>query len=313
MSLVSIARSDLSLGAPLPWMVHDQDGNVLMHEGEVLETEEQLQGLLAANPLRELRWQSGESSCEDDGGGPQVDDATDAALGGDAIDSAFTFQDMRLRVGDRLQLQPPATVSLERHVVKVIGWVDNVSVLVTAPMANGLRVPLRENDAIVARIFAGQKAFGFSASVERVCKIPFDYLHLSFPEKIQGSVIRKSPRVRTRIIASVADREPSDSVERQSGIIVNLSADGALIKARQQLGDKGKRLMLSFRVSLHKVDAYLTIGAIVRSAFAEEEKERGEGILFNHGIQFENLAPNDTVILQSLIYHQMIEHPHTLT
>ena len=311
MSLVSIARSDLALGAPLPWMVHDQDGNVLMREGEVLQTEAQLENLLAANPLRELSWNSGSSSNDDEGAAPD-DAAANAAFGAAAGDSVFSFQDMRLRVGDRLQLQPPPTVSVERHVVKLIGWADGVSVLVTAPMANGLRVPLRENDTIVARIFAGQKAFGFSSTIERVCKIPFDYLHLSFPETVQGSVIRKSPRVRTRIIASVADRNASDCAERQSGVIVNLSADGALLKARQPLGDKGTRLMLSFRVSLHKVDAYLTVGAVVRSAFEDEEKSRRDDAVFNHGLQFEDLAPNDTVILQSLIYHQMIEHPHTL-
>ncbi|HEX8964378.1 MAG TPA: flagellar brake protein [Rhodocyclaceae bacterium] len=312
MSRVSIARADLALGMPLPWMVHDQDGNVLMQEGEILETEEQIQKLLAARPLRELTWNAGDAAAANDGDEP-IDAATDAALGADASESRFTFQDMRLRVGDRLQLQPPATVSTERYVVKLIGYVENVSVLVTAPMANGLRVPLRENDAIVARIFAGQKAFGFSSTVERVCKIPFDYLHLSFPEKVQGSVIRKSPRVRTRIIASVANTAASDAAERQSGVIVNLSADGALVKARQPLGDKGDRLMLSFRVSLHKVDAYLTVSGVVRSAFADEEKDRGDGATFGHGIQFDDLAPNDTVILQSLIYHQMIEHPHTLT
>lgn len=312
MSRVSIARADLALGMPLPWMVHDQDGNVLMQEGEILETEEQIQKLLAARPLRELTWNAGDAAAANDGDEP-IDAATDAALGADASESRFTFQDMRLRVGDRLQLQPPATVSTERYVVKLIGYVENVSVLVTAPMANGLRVPLRENDAIVARIFAGQKAFGFSSAVERVCKIPFDYLHLSFPEKVQGSVIRKSPRVRTRIIASVANTAASDAAERQSGVIVNLSADGALVKARQPLGDKGDRLMLSFRVSLHKVDAYLTVSGVVRSAFADEEKDRGDGATFGHGIQFDDLAPNDTVILQSLIYHQMIEHPHTLT
>jgi hypothetical protein len=312
MSLVAITRSDIALGEPLPWSLRDQEGNVLMQEGAVLETEDQIEILLAANPLRELTWNS-PAAAPDGQGDQSVDAATDAALAADASNSAFTFQDMHLRVGDRIQLQPPATVSAERFVVKLIGYLDNVSVLVTAPMANGLRVPLRENDNIVARIFAGQKAFGFSTVVTRVCKIPYDYLHLAFPEKVQGSVIRKSPRVRTRIIASVANLDIVDSSDRQSCVIVNLSADGALLKARQSLGEKDSRLQLSFRVSLHKVDAYLTASAVVRSAFIDEPKEADSGMMFAYGIQFQDLAPNDTVILQSLIYHQMIEQPHTVT
>lgn len=312
MSLVAIARSDIALGVPLPWSLCDPDGNVLMQEGSVVETEEQLEKLFAANPLRELTWTSS-TAASDGQGGLSLDAATDAALAADASDSAFAFQDMHLRVGDRIQLQPPATVSAERFVVKLIGYVDNVSVLVTAPMANGLRVPLRENDTIVARIFAGQKAFGFSTVVTRVCKIPYDYLHLAFPERVQGSVIRKSPRVRTRIIASVANLDVAEANDRQSCVIMNLSAGGALLKARQSLGEKDHRLQLSFRVSLHEVDAYVTASAVVRSAFIDDPKDIDSGMIFAYGIQFQNLAPNDTVILQSLIYHQMIEQPHTVT
>lgn len=312
MSLVSITRSDIALGVPLPWPLCDRDGNVLMQEGAVLETEAQLDNLFAANPLRKLTWNSSPAASGEQGD-QSLDAVTDAALAADAGESAFSFQDMHLRVGDRLQLQPPATVSAERFVVKLIGYLDKVSVLVTAPMANGLRVPLRENDSIVARIFAGQKAFGFSTVVTRVCKIPYDYLHLAFPERVQGSVIRKSPRVRTRIIASVANLDAPGGNDRQPGVIMNLSADGALLKARQPLGEKDSRFQLSFRVSLHKVDAYLTVSAVVRSAVVDEPKEADSGMMFAYGVQFQDLAPNDTVILQSLIYHQMIEQPHTVT
>lgn len=312
MSLVSISKSDLPIGTPLPWTLQDEDGNILMYEGAVLETEAQLQALLANRPLRELSWSPGSAAPPEDDG-ETIDEATDEALAGDASNSVFTFQDMRLRVGDRIQLQPPATVSAERFIVRLIGYVDRASVLVTAPMANGLRVPLRENDTVVARIFSSEKAFGFSTVVQRVCKIPYDYLHLEFPDRVQGAIIRKSPRVRTRIIASVANPDAAEAGERQSGIIVNLSADGALLKARRQLGEKGNRLQLSFRLNVHKVDAYLTLSAIVRSTFADEEPDRNGDAMVNHGIQFQDLAANDAVILQSLIYHQMIEQPHTLT
>ena len=309
MSLISVAPEDVSLGVPLPWMVYDQDGNNLMEAGAVLETEEQLQTLLARKPLRELSWNSTAAAPQPENAAA-VDKDLDAALA-DAAESGFTFHDMRLRVGDRIQMQPPATVGSERYIVKLIGYVDNVGLLVTAPLANGLRVPLRENDKIVARIFSSQKAFGFSSMIARVCKIPYDYLHLSFPERIQGSVVRKSPRVRTNIIASFA--KPDAGGGRQSGVIVNLSADGALVRARQPLCDKGQTLQLSFRVNLHNVDAYLVVNAVIRSTFGDENKDGGGAAMFNHGIQFQNLPPNDSVILQSMIYQQMIEQPHSLT
>jgi c-di-GMP-binding flagellar brake protein YcgR len=178
-------------------------------------------------------------------------------------------------------------------------------------MNNGLRVPLRENDKVVARIFGGQKAFGFSSTVQRVCKIPYDYLHLTFPDHIQGSVIRKSPRVKTKIITSIALLNSGDG-DKKSGIIVNLSADGAMVRTRQPLVEKGEAIQMSFRINLHNLDAYLTVNAIVRSIFNDESEEARNDPMISHGVQFQDVPPNDTVILQSLIYQQMIEQPHTL-
>lgn len=236
----------------------------------------------------------------------------DAALS-DVPEKGFTFQDMRLRVGDRIQLQPPAAVALDRYIVKLIGYLDNATLLVTTPTVNGLRVQLRENDKIVARVFTSQNAFGFSSTVERICKIPYEYTHLSFPVDIQSSVIRKAPRVRTRIIASVANPDASERDARQSAVIVNLSADGALVKARQPLCQKGQAIRMSFRINLHNVDALLSVDAVIRSIFRDDEKGGGEAAMVSHGVQFQGLAANDSVILQSMIYQQMIEQPQSLT
>jgi c-di-GMP-binding flagellar brake protein YcgR len=305
MSLISIESDKLAVGTRLAWTLYDQDRKVLMECGQVIETDEQLQLLLAANPLRELSW----PSATDKPAGEQSE--LEKALANSA-DLRFTFQDMRLRVGDRIQLQPPASMGTERHIVRLLGYLDNASLMVTAPMSNGMRVPLREHDTIVARVFSSQKAFAFDCTVVRVCKIPYDYLHLSFPDVVQGAVIRKSPRIKTKIIASISTPGDGKGTEKQPGVIVNLSADGALVKARQQLAGKSEEIVLSFRVTLHNMDAYLTAKAVVRNVFADEEKEGADALKVQHGIQFLDLQPNDSVILQSLIYQQMIEQPHTL-
>lgn len=310
MSLISVESDKLAVGNRLPWTLYDQDHNVLMERGQTIETQEQLQLLLASNPLRELSWQSaGDKAVPDKAGNENKE--LEAALSS-ASESRITFHDMRLRVGDRIQLQPPASLGTDRHIVRLLGYLDNASLMVTAPMSNGMRVPVREHDKIVARVFSSQKAFGFDCTVVRVCKMPYDYLHLSFPDVIQGAVIRKSPRIKTKIIASIARPDAGNGTEKQSGMIINLSADGALVKARQPLADKSQEIALSFRVTLHNMEAYLTTKAVVRNVFEDEDKENAEALKFHHGIQFLDLQPNDSVILQSLIYQQMIEQPHTL-
>lgn len=309
MSLIPVESDKLAIGTRLPWTLYDPDRNVLMESGQTIETQEQLDLILASHPLRELSWQTAADKQTSDT--PANDNKELEAALANPAESRFAFQDMRLRVGDRIQLQPPAAIGTERHIVRLLGYLDNASLMVTAPMSNGMRVPLREHDKIVARVFSSQKAFGFDCTVVRVCKMPYDYLHLSFPDVIQGAVIRKSPRIKTRIIASIA-RPDADKDERHSGVIINLSADGALVKTRQPLADKSQQIVMSFRVILHNMEAYLTTKAVVRNVFMDDDKENSEPLRHHHGIQFLDLQPNDSVILQSLIYQQMIEQPHSI-
>lgn len=220
----------------------------------------------------------------------------------------FVFEDMRLKVGDRLQIQPPSRLSQERFFVKVIGYLHNVSLLVTAPMTtHGLRLQLIEGEKLVARIFSSQNAFGFACTIDKICKLPFDYLHLSFPSEVQGSQVRKAPRVKTKIIATVT----TVTGESVPAVITNLSANGAMLDARRTLAEKGESIKLAFRVNLHDIDAYLSVTAVVRALFADGAMDNGVTFV-HHGLEFVNLQTNDSVILQSLIYQHMIEHPDTM-
>ena len=227
-------------------------------------------------------------------------------------ETKFTFADMRLRVGDRIQLQLPLSFGDERVFVKVIGYLDNVSLLVGAPVISGNRPSLRENDKIVVRVFSSQKAFAFDCYVKKVNSIPFSYLHLSFPEKIQGSVVRKDPRIKVRIIASVRKVDSANPDEKFSVLITNLSAAGALLTTTRPLFEKNQKLTVSFQIKLHHIDSLMTVGAIVRNIVEEERSEPGAPLNINHGLQFIDVEPNSTLLLQSLIYQQIIEQPQSV-
>lgn len=325
MSLIALTQEDLQLGVPLPWTVCDQANNVLLAKGGVIGSLDQLLTLLAANPCRELTWEPGAAAppvadmpdlpvakpARSVAGGEQRVEISPPGKAGAGQQETFTFDAMKLKVGDRLQLQPPQQLSGERYVVRLIGYLNNVSLLVSSPFENGLRLGLMEGEKVVVRVFAAQNAFGFSSTVDKICKIPFDYLHLSFPREVQGMVIRKSPRVRTRLIATIGNAN-QNGTENASGLISNISATGALLDARRSLGSKGDVLRMAFRVNLHKIDAYLSITAAIRAIFADEATDAHGAPLIHHGIEFVDLQPNDSVILQSLIYQQMIEQPNTL-
>jgi len=305
LSLIPVEKSEIALGQPLPWALYDQNHKLLKAQGESIDTAAQLQTLLDAVPLRELIWQSASEPSE------AVDETPEIDLS-DTPDGRFTFHDMNLKTGDRIQLQPPAQLGHERHVVKLVGYLEPVSVLVTAPMVHGVRLPLLEDEIVVVRVFSGQNAFGFTCTIRRVCKVPFDYIHLSFPNEIQGAVIRKSPRIRIKIIAAITDPD-KEGGEPLSGVIANISSTGARVDAPNPLGETGQRMRLSFRVNLHGMDVYLTTTAIIRSVLRDDAMhDRTQQALVHHGVEFQDLQPNDTMILQSLIYQKMIEQPHTV-
>jgi hypothetical protein len=221
----------------------------------------------------------------------------------------FRFADLQLSVGDRLQLQMPKQAAGDRCIVRLIGYVEGLSVLVTPPYLNGSRVALFEGEEIVVRAFTRRNAFGFSAGLEKVIKHPFDYLHLSFPQTVQAVQVRKAVRVRTAIIASVA--VPDRGALPVPAIIADVSSSGALVDAGVAVGEIGEALRIVFRVRLHDVDSDLTVHAVIRNRYAEYAPSGGVEA-FHHGVEFAGLGSTDSMILESLIYQQLVENPRGL-
>ena len=220
----------------------------------------------------------------------------------------FTFEDMRLAVGDRLQIECTANTGVRGAFVRVIGYMDGISLLVSTPVAGGRRVELVENDPVIVRVFSRQSAFAFRASVLRACKLPFDYVHLSFPTVIQGSVIRKSTRVRTQFAVRLSSPTGGEASE---GTMLNLSATGALIHTRAALGEQGSIIRMRFDVDLHGLQSELDIAGEIRNVQQEPDAE-GEGIEYHYGVDFHELGAEDRMKIKSLVYQTIIEQPRRI-
>ncbi|MDO8466480.1 MAG: flagellar brake protein [Gallionella sp.] len=321
MSLITVNSKSIIVGKPLPWALYDREHNLLLGQGDIVRDDNHRDTLLASGACHELSWESpGKKDGEDTS--PVAEEASPNQSENDKADKKrYTFDDMKLKVGDKLNLELPSDYDFrvsnqpdnERCLVKVIGFLKGASLLVTAPAA--VNVQVMPGKKVVMRSFTGQNAFGFSCSIERICKVPYEYLHLSFPDIIEGIVVRKAPRVRTRIIAAVQDSK-SGMAEQISALISDISANGASLDAKQPLGNKGDIISLAFRVPLHNIDAYLSVKGAIRAVFGGgsvgDPANASKSDLIRHGLEFQDLQPNDSVILQSMIYQQMIENPHKL-
>jgi len=311
MSMILVGKNDIAIGQPLPWQLYDQQHKMLIEQGGIVRDNEHLDSLLANGVYRELSW---DAPGDKNGGNSLSAAATDPnRASADELSTQFTFDDMKLKVESRLQLEPPKQLGSERILVKVIGYLKGASMLVTTPTtANGIRLQLMEGERVVMRSFSGQNAFAFACSVMRACKLPYEYLHLSFPDVIQGVVIRKAPRVKSKIIAAVQNANSRNPSEQTSALISNISANGAALDAKRPLGKKGDILNLAFRVNLHKIDAFLSVKGAIRAVLGGEAADISNPEITRYGIEFQDLQPNDMVILQSMIYQQIIESPHQM-
>lgn len=221
----------------------------------------------------------------------------------------FAFKDMQLAVGDRLQVQVPAHLKVPRTYVRLIGHHDKKSLVVTAPMHKGARVPLIDNELLVVRAFTRQSAFLFNCAVLRVCRLPFDYLHLSFPTEIKGTVIRKATRVRAAVPVEVV----GGSAEHPGGSVMeNISASGALVIAPAPLGNKGDALRLRFTLEVHGCPSDVELDARLRYLDLSSEANDLGDVTYQHGFEFENPEIPMLMLLKGYVYQQIIEQPNSL-
>lgn len=227
-------------------------------------------------------------------------------------DAKLSFAEMRIRVGDRIQMQLPSSYGEERIFVKVIGFLDHVSLLVTAPEFSANRQTLREKEKVLIRGFSKQMAFAFDSIIRKVNSYPFSYLHLSFPEKIQGSLVRKDPRIKVRIIASIKKVDSDNPDEKVSVLISNLSASGAFANFKSGVFEISQKIQITFQIKVHGIDNVMVMNAIIRNIVEDAAEGDATNTGTGLGLQFVDIDAQSFLLLQSLAYQQMIEQPDTV-
>jgi hypothetical protein len=207
------------------------------------------------------------------------------------------FRDMHLKVGDRVQLEPPAHTRLARLSSLVVGWVERQSLILTVPQTTAGRLCLHPGEVVVVRAFTGRSAYAFRGTVLKKTAKPFDYLHLTFPDVINGVDVRTSPRFRIGLPAKAA----ADGAAPVAAQIDNMGATGALVACGEPLGRVGDRFQLAFELVLHEVPVALSLQAEIRTV-------QDAGGTHRHGVAFAP-GPNDRLALAAFVWFNMYENP----
>jgi c-di-GMP-binding flagellar brake protein YcgR len=223
--------------------------------------------------------------------------------------TSFEFDDIRLKVGDKLQIKANTThkktfsgsSTSDYYTAHVIGYVPEKTLIIYLPETNRTASnPFLEGEQILVRFFNGQCIFSFNVFVEHVAKLPFKHIHLSFPKHISGQTIRKSIRIKSNIETKIALNNQS-----YAGKITNLSTTGAEITIRADLGEIGNVIDIAFDINLEDKIVSLSPRAIIRSSFQFDKNEIG---VLLYGIEFTRLTPDQSLALRSYIYKEMIDN-----
>lgn len=213
----------------------------------------------------------------------------------------ISFDDIKLQVGNRLQIMLKRGAQQLIYYTSLIGYVSGEYLLMRIPLEHGLSVPIHGGERVTLRVFSGVNVFTFVCDVESVFLSPWHYMHLTFPAEIQATALRKAIRAKVDLPVRIKETQ-------KSGAIIDISVDGAQIMADSALGESGAKIALSFRFQIKPTNQEVLVetSATIRSLRELPAVEKGAPPRFSHGVSFDGVDPTNQVMLQNLVYDSLM-------
>ncbi len=210
---------------------------------------------------------------------------------------------VKIGIGDIIQLQDFAS-SKQYHYVKLIGYLNKKSVLVTHPMRDEKLLFVKKGESFLVRGFSGTKTYEFTADVINVCLTPFPYLHLSFPPKISTINMRSALRAKIRLACSVKSKNIEEATP---GTIEDMSVSGARIHSKTGLGRVGDEVEVSFRLPVDGEEQLFILPAIIRNEGSVADNVDEEKMVLS-GLEFHQPEGYERTLVHNFIYKNLAEN-----
>ncbi|TCK02541.1 flagellar brake protein [Marinobacterium mangrovicola] len=214
-----------------------------------------------------------------------------------------TLAELRPRIGERVRLETRSPRG--RHLVQLVGFRENASVIVSAPRNSGTPVLINEGAMLTVRLMAGNWVCAFETRLIRIQNHPYPYWHLAWPQQIDAQRVRHHTRVPVNLRVSV---DPDDGGHPTadfpvSACCTDIHVAGACLEANRVLGRTGDKIFITARLSVSGIDHVLLAPAIIRSIY---ESEGGSFSVISHGVEFVDLEEETHLILAGFVYQQYL-------
>lgn len=295
--LMPVPAHLISVGKALPRSIYSATGDLLLSQGFVIESEEQLEVLVASGFFRKMQAEGGRAT--PDSGGPtikSVEQANAAAVGDSQVERVM-MDDVRWQIGETFFLHQQG--GLSRYTARFIGYIKNRTVLVSMPIVDDKFVLIRDGQMFIVRAFSGKKAYAFSALVVKSVHSPHPYLHLSYPKELSCATIRHRARIPVSIIAAVSLDQQTESA---AALVSDMSLGGASATIKHPFGEVGQHGRMKFKINAVGETVFVELTTILRSI---QPVENGGGC--KHGYEFTELSTHDRLVLSAYFHQAEVE------
>lgn len=214
---------------------------------------------------------------------------------------------LNLHIGDPLVLMDLAGDGNTRYSVRVIGYVEDKSLLVSTPRVRGAPVLIREGQVFGVRLRESNRVVGFTTHVIRSNQSPFPYLHLHPPQEMESIVVRGEPRVPIELLVAVAERVgEEDYAESRPAMLSDLSTTGCRLLAAGALAETGARVRIAARLPVVEVHRDVALHGEIRSVSRVRSEDDAETVeTFQHGVAFDACDDDARILLEAVLYEHM--------
>jgi c-di-GMP-binding flagellar brake protein YcgR len=221
-----------------------------------------------------------------------------------AVESA-ELNTLRLRFGDALQVQFSGFA--ERFRVRLIGYLENRSIITTIPVKNNRLVPMRPGQALNVRMMVNDRACAFVTEVLHVYRLPYPHVHVRYPAELITNNIRKAVRVEARVEATVINNSIGDRAREIHCYLSDISETGAHLVTPMRIGKSGDEIMLVLQLIIGGIPRLLKVPSILRGRL--KVKTKGDDSLedreVHYGVEFLPLEDSERIELIAFVYSKL--------
>lgn len=295
MELRRLRKNDLRVGAPTAWPLFDEAAQMVVLPGFVPRTEEQRAMLADFGLYRSDEVRADQELSRQVARDPE---AASTPVPAPAPEQAPTFAEAGFPVGSTFSLALSQDAQKRRHGVKLMGWVEGDSLLVTHPRTEDHLLAIREGMPVQVRAAHDRWTCTFDSTVLRVQLQPFPYLHLGYPARARLTQVRGSSRVKMGTVASVGAR---GHPHRHACTLRDLSLGGMLIQCRDRIVEPGEPVDVYFRLQFDGERHVYELTGHVRNVTAATDSAA-----WNHGIELDPIPEAQRRTLKLYLYSRLL-------